>query len=76
MDLRVQLQGELTLYVRYDSGGPWERLSRVCWRRGTTRTFAVPVIPRRCDHFQLKLAGRGEMRLFSLAKILEMGSDL
>lgn len=76
MDLRVQLQGELTLYVRYDSGGPWERLSRVCWQRGTTRTFAVPVIPRRCDHFQLKLAGRGEMRLFSLAKILEMGSDL
>ena len=76
MDLRVQLQGELTLYVRYDSGGPWERLSRVCWQRGTTRTFAVPVIPRRCDHFQLKLAGCGEMRLFSLAKILEMGSDL
>ena len=76
MDLRVQLQGEMTLYVRYDSAGAWQRMSRVCWEKGATRTFAVPVIPHRCDHFQLKLAGRGEMRLFSLARILEIGSDM
>ena len=36
----------------------------------------MPVIPRRCDHVQLKLSGKGEMRLFSIARILELGSDM
>ncbi len=78
---RVQLRfrlGEgdtLTVFVRYD-GGAWEDKGTV---RGTTlqpRSVTVPILPRRCDHFALKLAGTGAFRLYSLTRLLESGSDV
>lgn len=75
-DLRLQMRGEANLYLQYDSSGQWHYAGRLLWKKGTTRSFAMPVIPRRCDHVQLKLSGTGEMRLFSIARILELGSDM
>lgn len=75
-DLRLQMRGEANLYLQYDSSGQWHYAGRLLWKKGTTRSFAMPVIPRRCDHVQLKLSGKGEMRLFSIARILELGSDM
>jgi hypothetical protein len=38
-------------------------------------TITVPVIPRRCDHLRLKLTGTGDVKIYSIARILELGSD-
>lgn len=72
--LQVENGGELRLYCQYDSDGRWEHAGTV--RRRGTGTFTVPVIPRRCDHMKLRLEGRGVVRVFSIAKILELGSDV
>ena len=40
-----------------------------------TGHFLFPVRPHRCDHLQLRLSGQGEMRLLSISRILETGSD-
>lgn len=74
----IQLSAEdrpsLRLEVKYDDH-PWETL-----RGGGTvsgiQTLTIPVIPRRCDHFRLRLSGKGMVRIFSFTKILEVGSDL
>lgn len=74
----IQLSAEdrpsLRLEVKYDDH-PWETL-----RGGGTvsgiQTLTIPVIPRRCDHFRLRLSGKGTVRIFSFTKILEIGSDL
>ena len=39
------------------------------------RTFLLPIRPARCDHLKFRLTGKGEMKLFSLARVLEAGSD-
>ena len=39
------------------------------------RTFLIPIIPRRCDHMRIRLEGSGEFRLYSIARIIERGSD-
>lgn len=75
-DLRVQLKGTMELYLRYDSAGEWNKWGDVQWEKGTARTFAIPVTPQRCDHLQLRLKGTGEMRLFSITRILQQGSDM
>lgn len=72
--LQVENGGELRLYCQYDSDGRWEHAGTV--RRRGTGTFTVPVIPRRCDHMKLRLEGKGIVRVFSIAKILELGSDV
>lgn len=74
-NIRLQIEdgGELRMYCMYDSDGKWEHAGTV--RRKGTGTFTVPVIPRRCDHMKLRLEGKGVVRVFSIAKILELGSD-
>ena len=44
-------------------------------RHAGTRTLLVPVYPRRCDHMQLRLEGEGEIKVFSIARLLTNGGD-
>ena len=76
LNLRMALgQGAaVDLYVQYDSDGCWRHQGHMEGQR--LQTFTLPVRPRRCDHLQLKLTGRGEVKLYSLTKILEIGSDV
>ena len=61
-------------YLKYDSSDEWEHKFNMC---GTgTRTFTVPVIPKRCDHFKYKLVGNGGCKVFSITKTIEQGSDI
>ena len=72
--LSMEEGAQLDVYLEYDSSGEWVRQGRV--RMKGTRTVTLPVRPRRCDHLRMKLRGRGDMRLYSVAKILTMGSDV
>lgn len=74
--LRMALDPGATMqaYVEYDSSGVWEPLWSMTGK--TLQTFTFPVRPRRCDHFRLRLVGRGGAKLYSLTKTLEKGSDL
>lgn len=74
-NLRMQLpQGShADVYMEYDSDGVWHHAGHMV---GTgTKTFMLPVQPRRCDHFRVKLTGVGDVRVYSFSKILEVGSD-
>ncbi len=64
----------LTLYVEYDSDGYQEMVGSI---EGTSnRSFTLPFLPRRCDHFKLIMKGVGDCKLFSLSKVLEEGGEL
>lgn len=64
---------DMDIYIRYDSNGIWEHKGHL---EGTDlRTFNLPIRPRRCDHLRIKLEGTGEFKLYSLSKVLEIGSD-
>lgn len=75
-NIRMSLaQGaHMDVLVQYDSDGVWHNQGRL---QGVgTRTFMLPVRPRRCDHFRIRLEGSGEVRIYSFAKIFEAGSDV
>lgn len=71
IDVRMTVAkgSKLSLHIEYDSMGDWERLMEI--EGLTLNTFTIPVIPRRCDHFRLKLEGEGEAKIFSISKTLE-----
>ena len=75
-NLRLYMEegAQLDVYLMYDSNGEWVRQGRV--KMKGTRTVTLPVRPRRCDHLRMKLVGKGEVRLYSIAKILTTGSDV
>ena len=72
--VRVEL-GEgayIKLYMKYNDG-EWEDKGQ---KNGTSmRTFVLPVIPKRCDHVRVKLAGHGPVKIYDLSRIMEVGGD-
>ena len=73
--LRMEPGACLSVFVQYDSDGVWHSVGSIRAARAGTASCLFPVRPRRCDHLQLKLAGSGDVRVFSLSRILEAGSD-
>ena len=73
--LRLEMEegAEAELWLRYDSGEDWLLCGSVA-RRGRGSVL-IPVRPRRCDHVEFELRGRGDCRLISIARVLERGSD-
>ncbi len=73
--LRMARGASFSVFVQYDSDGVWRSAGSILAGSAATDSYLFPVRPRRCDHLQIKLAGRGDLRVFSLARILEVGSD-
>lgn len=71
--MRLGDKAKCTLYMQYDSDGVWRDQGTV--QSAGTGTFMLPVIPRRCDHFRIRLVGKGDIKIYSMAKIIEQGSD-
>lgn len=72
--MSLEVGAEVEISIQYDSMGDWEQ---VCQMTVTSlRSFAVPVRPRRCDHFRLRIEGEGEGRIYSITKTIEQGSDV
>ena len=61
-------------FIQYDSCGDWKQVCTL--ESSCLRTFSVPIRPRRCDHFRLRIEGIGDAKIYSVCKELEQGSDL
>jgi len=71
--MKLPVGSWVKMLIEYDSDGEW---LEVGYMEGVgTRTFMLPVRPRRCDHFRFRIEGQGDVRVYSLAKIHESGSD-
>ena len=76
INLRISLEfgTNVDFYIQYDSNGVWEHKFNMSGKG--TRTFTIPVIPKRCDHFKYKLVGKGGCKIYSHTKTIEQGSDI
>lgn len=74
-NLRMQMDedAKVNLDIMYDQDGTWHDQGEI--RGRSTRTFLWPVIPRRCDHLQIRLRGTGRCRIYSMSRVLEVGGD-
>ena len=73
LQLRLEKDGWLRAWLNYDSGEEWIPAGEV--RGRGMESLLLPIRPRRCDHVRLRLEGEGELRLFSVTRVLRRGSD-
>ena len=73
-NFRMKCSGTVKLYIEYDSSGTWVESGSISSMSGFD-TVTIPVKPRRCDHLRFKLEGSGEVKMYSIARIYEIGSD-
>ncbi len=71
--LAGQAGTNVQIYAAWDEGD-WQLLAS---RELTGRQMLLlPILPRRCSQMRLKLTGNGDVRLYSLNKLQEQGSEL
>lgn len=70
LDLRISLGfgSLLRIWIQYDGDGAWINLHNAHGIDSEPAPIVLPVIPRRCDHFRIKLTGAGDFKLYGIAK--------
>lgn len=74
LKLEMELGTSAKLSIQYDSDGNWHHITNLN-ATGKVKSVTVPINPQRCDHFALKIEGKGACRILSIAKYIEGGSD-
>lgn len=71
--LQKPLKTKIRLSIAYDDNSDFETLSTLPGIG--THSVTIPILPRRCDHFRLRVEGIGECKIYSISKTIEIGSD-
>lgn len=76
LQLRLGLEegSRVTVLFQFDSDGVW-RSVRALEGKGEKRSYYLPIIPRRCDHYRIRLEGTGRASLYSLVRESYSGSE-
>lgn len=77
LQIRMYLEkgSRANLYIQYNSDGVWHSCGREIVGKGI-KSFLFPIRPRRCDHMQIKIEGKGQSKIYSITKMFEEGSDV
>ena len=75
IDLRLSLDfgSRMRIWVQYDSDGRWIETGSLHGMKMVPKVVQLPILPRRCDHFRLKVTGTGMFNLYSITKIMSQG---
>ena len=72
--LSMELGASVTVFIQYDSDGIWEQKLNIV--ESQLKTMTLPIRPRRCDHFRIRIEGVGNVKIYSISKTLQQGSDI
>ena len=71
--LSLPLGSNVSFFVQYDSDEYWEFVGSLS---GTSlRAFSIPIMPRKCDHFRIRISGSGDCKIYSISKVMEEGGE-
>lgn len=73
MSLRLVVKTDtiVTVYIKMDDG-EWERVKQIGY--ASTSGETIPIVPRRCDRFSIKIVGKGDCEIKSLTRRYRRGS--
>lgn len=72
--MSMDIGSTVDVFAEYDSSGEWEKQFSLT---GTNlRSFSMPIRPVRCDHMRLRFVGKGDVRIYSITKTTQDGSDI
>lgn len=76
LQVRMELDAGATVAVetQFDSDGEWRAVTTLT--ATVKRSFYLPIIPRRADHFRIRFRGTGGWRLYSLVRESYSGSEM
>ena len=76
LQIRLELAEEanVCVLIQFDSDGEWHHVRSITGQ-AKKRSYYLPITPRRCDHYRLKLTGAGPCKVHSLVRESYSGSE-
>ena len=76
LQIRVALEenAQLNILIQYDSDGVWRNIKTLTATK--KRSFYLPIKVKRCDHYRIRLEGKGYWELQSMAREYYTGSGV
>ena len=77
IEIRIEVAAgaEAKVLLQFDSDGKWVQAGQTL-RAEKKRSYYLPIIPRRADHYRIRIEGRGECRVYSMTREYYAGSEL
>ena len=72
--ISLTIDSRASVFIKYDSTGEWKKVMTLSGH--SLNGFTVPIRPRRCDHFTLKIEGIGDGAIHSISKTFYEGSEI
>ena len=72
--MSMDIGAEVGIFAQYDFSDEWE--CQCILRSTNLRSFSIPIRPKRCDHLRLRIEGVGAVKIYSITKTIEQGSEL
>ena len=72
--MSMDIGAEVGVYAQYDNSDEWE--CQCVLTSNNLRSFSIPIRPKRCDHMKLRIEGVGNVKIYSITKTIEQGSEL
>lgn len=75
IQLRMEMEEgtEVEVWMRFDGAESWNRIwTMFC--EDSKRSYTLPIIPRRVDHYQIRIQGTGKCRIYSMEREYYTGS--
>jgi hypothetical protein len=71
--MRIKANGEASakVFISIDEG-PWEQVEN--YEHVSTKGDFIPIIPRRCDRYSVKVTGTGDIEIKSITRRVRKGS--
>lgn len=76
LQIRLELDANATVIfkLQFDSDGEWQQVGKEL-TADVKRSYYLPIIPRRSDHYRLRIEGTGGCRIYSLVRESYGGSE-
>ena len=76
LQIRMELDrgASATICIEYDGRG--FHVHRTVRGEQRKQTFCIPIIPRRCDHYRIRIYGTGGCRIYSIAREYYQASEI
>lgn len=69
----VSNRSYMEVWIQYDTNEVWERVAGI---GGTGKnTVTLPIIPKRSDHFKIKIKGQGNVKVYDMTLWIFTGSE-
>jgi hypothetical protein len=72
MRLELDEGASMEIFMRFDSEGEWQKVAAL--EANAKRSYYLPIVPRRADHYRMKLEGVGGCRVYSMVREYYSGS--